>query len=528
MTRRTPLVVAVRLRWIALGLAVPMPAVGQDVSIRGPLRPLADHPAPVIPAPALPALLTEPAPTIGLFQSAGIAAGLADEVATARGILRLGLSDARGAYRRPFDPDRAGVVSVRGAGWQRVSRRVAAWGRVVVEDGGRDPTGYTVYGTPYGSDPLILADTATSKLHRARAALEGALGWSGGGWRVGVAAGIGVTDDGTRDASFIRTNRMSLPAVQLSVGRTLFGVTTVLHGRWTGGSETMLLRSEPGVSRAWFLTGFEEPLPLDITPAPPAALFRRTQKDAYAGGVAFAGRLLGRPWVLSVARTYRRDIHFSEVVQDPPSDTWVADGWTITAAHQRGLPLGLTGTFALDASRLVGDVTLVSVEGVVTRVRETMLETSLDLRGAPGRIQPALRLGLAMSRRQLDDFLRRAGAALTVWRPSAVAEVAYTLGGTSVALSGGVAGAGPYATLINPTLMGPVYQRFIAPTWSRDATKATTLLGSLTVRQTMSSRVALLGQAGITALSPRGTPVLASPDGRYREWRVGIGVVGSR
>jgi hypothetical protein len=479
-----------------------------------------------MPAPPAPALLTEPSPAVGLFRSAGIAAGLPDEVPAPRGILRLGISNAWGPYRRPFDPNQAGGVSVRGAGWQRVSPRVAGWGRVAVEDGGGDPTGYTVYGTPYGSDPLILADTATSKLHRARATLEGALGWSAGGWRLGVAAGVAVTDDGTRDASFIRTNRMSLPAVQLSVGRTFFGITTVLHGRWTGGSETMLLRSEPGESRAYFLTGFEEPLPLDITPAPPASLFRRTQKDAYAGGVAFGGRLLGRPWVVSAARTYRKDIHFSEVVRDPPSDTWVADGWTITAAHQRGLPFGLTGTFALDASRLVGDVTLVSVDGAVTRVRETMLETSLDLRGGPGRIQPALRLGLTMSRRQLDDFLRRAGAALTVWRPSAVAEVAYTLGGTSVSLSAGVAGAGPYATLINPTAMGPVYQRFTAPAWSRDATKATTLLGSLTVRRTVSSRVALVGQAGVTDLSPRGTPVLASPAGRFREWRVSLGVIG--
>jgi hypothetical protein len=516
----------VRLFVATSGFAAPVAA--QDASIRGPLRPLADHPVPVIPAPALPALLTEPAPTVGLFQAAGIAAGLSDEVATARGILRLGLSGGRGGYHRPFDPGRSDYVTVQGAGWQRVGRRVAAWGRVAVEDGGRDPTGYTVYGAPYGSDPLILADTATSKLHRARAALEGALGWAGGGWRFGVAAGIGVTDDGTRDASFVRTNRASLPAVQLSVGRTFFGITTVLHGRWTGGSETMFLRSEPGVSRAWFLTGFEEPLPLDITPAPPAALFRRTQKDAYGGGVAFAGRLLGRPWLLSVARTYRKDIHFSEVVQDPPSDTWVADGWALTAAHQRGLPLGLTGTFALDASRLVGDVTLVSVEGVVTRVRETMLETSLDLRGAPGRIQPALRLGLAMSRRQLDDFLRRAGADLTVWRPSAVVEVAYTVGGTSVALAAGVAGAGPYATLLNPTAMGPVYQQFIAPTWSRDATRSTTLLGSLTVRQAVSSRLAVLAQAALTDLSPRGTPVTASPDGRFREWRVSVGVSGNR
>jgi hypothetical protein len=239
--------------------------------------------------------------------------------------------------------------------------------------------------------------------------------------------------------------------------------------------------------------------------------------------------MFGGPWVLSAARTYRHDIHFSEPRQDPPSDEWTADGWNLVAAHQRRLPFGITGTLELDASRLVGDVTLVSVEGAVVRVRETMFDGSLDLRAAPGaRFQTALRLGLGMSHRQLDDFLRRAGADLVVWRPSAVAEVAYTLGGTSVALAGGVAGAGPYATLPRPTAMGPVYQQFIAPTWSREATRATTLLGTVTVRQRVSSGLALLAQAGVTDLSPRGTPVLASPDGRFREWRVSFGMVGAK
>ena len=509
-----------------LGLAAPLAA--QDAPVRGPLRPLADHPVPVIPAPRLPGLLVEAPPAVGLFRFAGIAAGLPSDITGSRGVLRVGAGKGSGPYRRPFDADAVTPVTLRAAGWQRVGGRGAAWGRVAIENGGRDPAGFASYTNPYGSAPLVLADTSTSRLHRVRAVLEGAMGWSVGAWTVGVAGGLDVIDDGTRASRFVRTNRASRPAVHLSVGRALFGgITAVLHGRWSGGSETVFLRPEPGESRAFFFSGFDDPLPTDIVP--PGALFRRTQKDGYAAGAAVAGRLFGAPWLVSAARTYRHDIHFHEARQNPPTDDWIADGWDVTAAHQRPLPFGIVGTLELDVRRLVGDATLQGIDGVVTRVRETLLDATLDLRAMPAPdIQAAVRLGMAVSRRQLDDFLVRIGADLVVWRPSAVAEVAYAHRGTAVAVAGGVAGAGPYATLPNPAAMGAVYQRFIAPAWSRAATRATTLVGGVTVRQRVSSRVSLLAEGSLASLSPRGTPVLASPDGRFREWRVNVGVVGAR
>jgi hypothetical protein len=517
------------MKAVLVALCVAAPLAAQDAQIRGPLRPLADNPAPVLPAPPLPALLVEAPPAVGLFRSAGLPVGLARDVTGSRGVLSLGMAHDGGSYRRPFDPDDVGGVGARAAGWQPLGGHAAAWGRVVAENTGLGAAGFASHFEPYGSSPLVLADTSSPKAQRVRATLEGATGWSAGPWLMGVAAGLDVLDVGTRDAALVRTDRGSVPAVEVAFGRDLpGGLTLVAHGRWVGGSETMFLRPQPGATRAFLFSGFDDPLPMDI--ASPNAFFRRAQRDAYEGGIGLAGRLLGGPWVLSAARTYRHDINFSDVSANPPSDDWTADGWTIVAEHQRPLPAGVTGTLHLGASRLVGDVTLESIQGVTARVRETLLDASLDLRWTPprSRISTAVRLGLDMTHRELDDYLMEVGADVLVWRPSAVAEVAYPWRSTAVALAAGVAGSGPYATLPRPSAMGPVYYQFIAAAWSRDATPATTLLGALTIRQTLSPGLAIVAQGAVTDLSSRGTPVVPSPAGHYREWSVSVGLLGAR
>jgi hypothetical protein len=484
----------------------------------------------VLPVPPLADLLLETEPAVGLFRSAWLSAGLARDVTAGAGSARLGLTGASGDYRRPFDPNDVSTIALRAAGWQPVGKG-AAWGRVVAEDIRLGSAGYASPTQPYGSSPLLLADTTNPEAKRVRYTLEGAMGLALGPWLFGLSGGLEVNDAGTRETQFVRTNRHSTPSVELSAGRDLFaGVTLLLHGRWMGGSETMFLRPEPKVSRAYRISGFDDPLPLDVVP--PGADFRRTQRDGYEGGAALAGRLYGAPWVVSVGRTYRKDVHFDEVRDDPPTDDWVADGWTIVAAHQRRLPYGIVGTLQLDANRLVGDVTLAAVEGVVTRVQESIFHGSLDLRWtAPdGALRTALRLGLDLSRRQLDDYLVRVGADVRAVGSSAVAEVAYRWGGTAVSVAGGVAARGAYPTLPRPTAMGPVYQQFIAPRWARDATKATALLGAVTVRQAISARAAVFARAGLARLAPTGTPVppLPATGGSYGEWRVEIGVVGLR
>jgi hypothetical protein len=512
------------LVWLCLAA----PLAAQDTQVRGPLRPLADNPTAVLPALPFPDLLLEAAPVVGLFRSAWLPAGLARDVTAPGGVARLGMADASGAYRRPFDPDDVRAIGIRAAGWRRVGIG-AAWGRVVAEDVRLGSMGHASHTQPYGSSPIVLADTTDPAAKRVRYTLEGAMGLAAGSWLIGLSGGLVVSDLGTRETQFVRTNRHSTPAVELNVGRDLFaGLTLLLYGRWMGGSETMFLRPEPSQSRAFRFSGFDDPLPLDIVP--PGAYFRRTQRDAYDGGAALAGRLFGAPWVLSVGRTYRKDIHFDEVRQDPPADDWVADGWTVVAAHQRRLPFGITGTLQLDGNRLVGDVTLAAVEGVVTRVKEHVLAGSLDLRwtGPDGALQAALRLGLDLSRRQLDDYLVLIGADVRAVAPSAVMEVAYRWAGTAVSLAGGIAGRGEYPTLPRPAAMGPVYQEFIAPSWSRDATRARTLLGAVTVRQRLSARAALFARADLARLAPTGAPVppLPAESGNYSAWRVALGVVG--
>lgn len=516
------------MRAVIVALCAAVPLAAQDTQVHGPLRSLADNPTPVLAVPPFPDLLLEAPPAVGLFRSAWLPAGLARDVTTSGGVARVGMSNTSGDYRRPFDPDDVRTVRMRAAGWRPVGIG-AAWGRVVAEDLTLGAMGHSSDTDPYSSSPLVLADTANPRAKRMRYALEGAMGLAAGSWLIGLAGGLAVHDLGTRESRFVRTNRSSTPAVELNLGRDLVaGMTLVLYGRWMGGSETVFLRPEPGASRAYRFSGFDDPLPLDVVP--PGAYFRRAQRDAYEGGAALTGTLLGAPWVLSVGRTYRRDIHFEEVRRDPPTDDWVADGWSAVAAHQRRLPFGIVGTLQVDANRLIGDVTLAAVEGVVTRVREHVLATSLDLRwtGPDGSLQAAMRLGLDLSRRQLDDYLVRVGADVRAVAPSVVAEVAYRRAGTAVSLAGGLAGRGEYPTLPRPSAMGPVYQGFLAPRWGRDATMARTLLGALTVRQTLSARVAVFARGSVARLSPTGTPVdpLAAEAGSYSAWTVEIGVVG--
>jgi hypothetical protein len=316
--------------------------------------------------------------------------------------------------------------------------------------------------------------------------------------------------------------------VQASLGHRLpGGLTLVLHGRWTGGSESATFRPEPGSSRAYQFDGFDDPFPRDI--ASPNSYFRRNQRDAYAAGAGVTGGLVGGRWVLGWARTYRSDEHFTLLIDSPPVDTWEADGWVARAAYQRQV-LGVLLTLTLHGDRLTGDLRRADIEGVITRVRETRMVALLELRWAsPVALwDVGLTVGLDRTRRQVSDFLVRVDSDLDLWTPSGALAVARTFNSTTVALAAGVAASGPYATLPNPPAMGPLYQQYIAPALSRDATRSLTAAGSVAVRHRVTELLAFQGSGWWNRTAIRGDPVAFGPGGRYNQWEIEAAVVVGR
>jgi hypothetical protein len=515
------------VRLLLLALAVPFGLAAQVRPSGAPLDPIANFPIPVVTPPLLPRLF-EPAVPVGFFHTLGIAAGLADDITLSRGSVRTRLSHDGGEFRRPFDPDGVSQRGAEAGGWRRLSDRGAVWGRAAVEDAIFGNAGFATFMDPYGSSPLVIADTTAPRVRRARALMEGAMGWRVGGFRLGLAGGLDVREDATRDARFIRSVRHAVPAVQVSLGHRLpAGLTLVLHGRWTGGSESATFRPEPGASRAYQFDGFDEPFPRDIVP--PNTYFRRNQRDAYAAGLGVTGGLLGGRWVLGWARTYRSDEHFTLLIDSPPVDTWKADGWMARAAYQRQVR-GVLSTLTLHADRLTGDVTRADIEGVITRVHETRMGALLELRWA----SPAPRwevggtVGLDRTRRQVSDFLVRVDSDLDVWHPGGGLAVARTLSSTTVALAGGVAWSGAYATLPNPPGMGPIYRQYIAPALSRDATRTSTVAASLSGRHRVTELLAFQGSATWNQTKVRGAPAPVGPRGRYEQWEIEVAVVVGR
>src|SRR5690606_15099051 len=147
-------------------------------------------------APLLPAMLTSPAPRVGLHWSAGNPAGLPFDGDEEWAGFEARYGSESGAYHRPLEAGKAATGSLFGGGSRRTGAGAVSGGLTV----GR--TGYTdgSYGnlvTPYASSPHTSADTAGADIRELRARLEGAGGWRIGAWSLGLALAYETTDGRT-------------------------------------------------------------------------------------------------------------------------------------------------------------------------------------------------------------------------------------------------------------------------------------------------------------------------------------------
>lgn len=496
-----------------------------------PLRPIADQARTLSRAPELPQLLLIGGPRIGQLWTVGNPAGLAYQVGDSRAELRGAWGRDDGSYRRPLDDLQAGALQLYGLGWQPLGKG-AAVGRVIFDQQRAQPGSFADVIEGYPSNPFVVTDTSVPDLRRVRARLEGGFGWQFGAWGLGLTVGVEVRDHRTTDARFPRLSRASTPSASLGLFHDLpLGMRLAAYGRWVGNRESITLVGQPGTGLVYQLEGYAEPSPREVVP-PNVIYLRRLERNGFAGGLALSGELWGSEWVLFWERHRRDERHFSELRTQPRSDEWEARGSRLAGALQ--WPFLSDGRLRLTAyaeySALDGDARRFDLEGIIFRANESVFLTAADIRymppGSPW--AAALVLRLAGESRLRQDFIAETWTEIDSWTPGAAAEVAWTPGrSTALSVGFGFAAYSATSTLPNPELMGPVYQRLIAPELSLYATRAATTTLGLSLRQQVGSRTALLLRGHWESLSASGneSPLPFAPTGDRVLLRLSLSLV---
>lgn len=492
-----------------------------------PLHLVADLPR-TLPAAegAVPALLTRPPPRVGLFWTAGNPGGLADELADFRAEFRAGRSDASGEYRRPMDPGEERQAGVSGLAWGRLGDRGAGVGRVVFERADSGEPAFADVPLPYGSGPLAVLDTLGDPLNRTAVRVEGAGGWRAGPVGLGLGLAFESQDTRTEASPVPRTMRTASPGVTggVSWAPEKGGVRVGAHGRWQRSAHTLAIFSVAAPSRVYALEGYNDPVPIGLN----ATLFqRRLVRETWAaGGGVGGGSVDGLAWAAFAQRERLTEERFDPRTADPLADGWEADAWTAGAAIRAPL-LSRRLLVAADAryTTLDGEARRGDLEGITFLADEEHLELSGEARLEVGRAwRIGARAGLVHEARTRRDALAEARSEIEGWAPSAGLEAAALLGRLAVGLGGAVAFESPDSSIPDPTSLGPVYRRWIAPELAIETAEAwsRSLSATLRFRARETTAVWLRGTWGAVSATD---PPPDVPDGRRRMWAIALGVL---
>ena len=146
-----------------------------------PLSRIADLPRRLPAGARFPGLFSSPAPRVGEFWTAGNPGALGRELDDRRADFRLAVQSTSGDYARPLDPGAVGRGAVSTTGWTRVGERGAAIGAVVFNRTSLRDSIFADVLLPYGSNPLIVADTIGDPLATRPSASRGRWGGNSGG-----------------------------------------------------------------------------------------------------------------------------------------------------------------------------------------------------------------------------------------------------------------------------------------------------------------------------------------------------------
>lgn len=471
-----------------------------------------------------PDALTRPEPRVGLLWTVGNPAALALEVDEARVDFGLAYADDSGDYRRPLDPGSRQGVRFSGLGWRTVGSG-AVIGRVGVERTSIGEGAFSDILVPYAGSPFVVLDTLGDALDRTLARIEGAGGWSLGEVAVGVGLGYESQDTRTQRTNVPRTNETATPGATLGVVWSGAGDVRVgAHARWQQTAEDLVAFAIGAASRFYAPNGYVEPVAFDLN----SAVFqRRYERTGWAAGLSVAGGLFGEgDWVVYGQRETLSEERFSPRTNDPLTDTWDADGWTIGGAvglSGSALSAMLDGRFTtLDGEGFRGDIELVSFTSA-----ERRMSLEGDLRWRPTDAWTlAARVGLKHEERERSDLIEQVGTDISAWSPSAALEAARRLSGR-LSISVGASGAGysPSASTPDPEPVGPAYGKWIAPAPGLHATAAAgwAVRGTLHLRVGSASAVWLRGQYRTASPDASGPLLPDSPSGERSGWLTMLG-----
>lgn len=493
-----------------------------------PLRPLLDLPRDRLPGGAvdMPALLTAPAPRVGLFWTAGNPAGLPLEVREARAEFRAGAAGISGDYARPLDPGSESAVGASALGWRPLGPRGAVIGGFAA---GRASFGDSLFADvdrPYGSNPYLVIDTIGDPVDRITARLEGAGGYRLGDLGVGLALGYESGEANTVESPVPKNARSVMPAVTAGISYGDQGLRGGVFCRWQGWTEQITVTTVARPSRIYQLDGYGEPEPLDLQPA---RYQRRFERDGRAVGAAVAGRTLGVEWTLHGRRKMVDERQTSRLQENEPRlDRWDAEGWSGGAAFQRAFGaarLMLTGRVGY--TTLEGEALRADIGEVTFRADEDRFSAVLD-----GRLRPGSgwllggRLHAVRESRRRRDLLAEARSDIVAWEAGAAVGVARSFsGGLALSLEGLFSSYGPSGLAPDPAERGPVYRRFVGPALSLALEEAQRAAGALTFRWRTAEGTAfwLRGEAG--SLRPTGgiDRLPLTPTGSRSAWSLTAG-----
>jgi len=509
--------------------AVPLASNWRDVW--SPLGAIAQLPrAEPVRAVEQPDLLREPHRRVGLFWFAANPAALRNDVTENRAEFQAGLLDVHGGYRRPLDAGRELHRLASGYARGALGPNGAGVGRVVVDRSSLDEGVFADVVRPYTTEPYAVLDTLGEPTAGTSLLVEGAGGWRLGPLSYGVALGHASSDVRTVESAVPRVMRLSTTGltagtvVEVLRGRLWVGP----YGRWQQTAESASIYSVAATSRVYALSGYQDPLQINLI----GGLFsRRFERNARAAGVAASA---GVGSVLLVAYGQRERLsasNFDQTATAAPEDRWIARGWSAGAAMQTPL-LSDRATLTVDGhlTTISGDAEQAGIEGIPFAAKESQLTVTADLRCelAAG-MESALLLGATRAERDRSDALAEVSSTIVTWHPSAALEFVRWFGErVAVAVAAATMEHNPSGTLPLAARMGPVYRNWIAPELEFEATASSSWAGATTLRWQLRPSTAIWLQAQYARNSPlqQGTPRLPNaPTGDRSTLVALVGVV---
>jgi hypothetical protein len=379
---------------------------------------------------------------------------------------------------------------------------------------------------PHSSSPFVIVDTLGDDLSTTAVRLEGAGGWAFGALSLGLGVGFDGGERRTVASPVPRTLRVSTPGVAAGAGWHLSSAVQLgVSARWQQTTQSFLIISFAQPTRVLAFTGLSDPVPVDLVDQ---SFERRLERSAHALDLGVRVRFLGADLVAAGALERTTENRFPQFINDPPKDHWRARGW-------RGL-VGVERTQIGERVRVVALIQFGKLTGRATA--RTQLEPQLhsrewwfsvlsEVRLRNGGWDSGLRLTTARAYRWRQDDVVGITSVTQSWSPGIELEVARELPfGLSVALGGGARQYAPWGAIPEPSSMGPLYVAFLAPEALVQATAATQVAGTLTLKWSSPMGTAVWARGTVATVSPRrGLGQLgALPPGSRRAGQIEVGV----